>query len=80
MEGGACGLADGVGERKKNKKASCRSHSSEGRKKEDQDMGVIASGCRIAWHKGHSAGYSGTAQVAQCRTHRSYSHQGTCDI
>lgn len=55
MEGGVCGLADGVGE-KKNKKASCRSHSTEGRKKEDQDMGVIASGCRIAWHMGPFGG------------------------
>lgn len=66
---------------KKNKKASCRSHSSEGRKKkEDQDMGVIASGCRIAWHMGPFGGVYGTVQVAQCSTHSLYSHQGSCDI
>lgn len=43
-------------------------------------MGVIASGCRIAWHMGPFGGVSGTVQVAQCRTHRLYSHQGSCNI
>lgn len=43
-------------------------------------MGVIASGCRIAWHMGPFGGVYGTVQVAQCRTHRLYSHQGSCDI
>lgn len=43
-------------------------------------MGVIASGCRIAWHMGPYGGVYGTVQVTQCSTHRLYSHQGSCDI
>lgn len=58
---GGVGLADGVGEKKIKKRAA---GPTQGRaeKKEDQDMGVIASGCRIAWHMGPFGGVSGTAQ------------------
>lgn len=55
---GGCGFADGVGEKKIKKRAA---GPTQGRaeKKEDQDMGVIASGCRIAWHMGPFGGVSG---------------------
>lgn len=76
---GGCGFADGVGEKKIKKRAA---GPTQGRaeKKEDQDMGVIASGCRIAWHMGPFGGVSGTVQTVQCGTHRPYLHQGSCDI
>lgn len=62
------------------KRAAGPTRARAGKKKEDQDMGVIASGCRIAWHMGPFGGVYGTVQVAQCSTHSLYSHQGSCDI
>lgn len=48
--------------RKKIKKRAAGPTQGRAEKKEDQDMGVIASGCRIAWHMGPFGGVSGTAQ------------------
>lgn len=42
--------------RKKIKKRAAGPTRARAEKKEDQDMGVIASGCRIAWHMGPFGG------------------------
>lgn len=58
-EDGQCdGKGGGVWARKKIKSELPVPLERGQKKKEDQDMGVIASGCRIAWHWGHSAGYT----------------------